>query len=275
MRNAALSLATFAFFSAGAAEEPVSADYEFSGSVTFGVASAGLSPSGGLYDTLPEATQVLDWRQELGRFGYLCGFYSMYSSLHDRQHEVHRSAFNDMDGDVCYGYDVDLADGVALQTSGGPYFDVPIGYKDAHMKCWGGIMLQSLANPYVTPYWGVLWLKEPYSKGRIKAGLRKSIEICEYLTFSIFAEGVWMDKRRFDIRYGEEPKKNTIMGGAVAFMLSGFRFDWRMTDSLTLYASYTQYDLVNPQARRSVEARGRYCDKCDWPIARIGVSYVF
>ena len=100
-----------------------------------------------------------------------------------------------MDGDVCYGCDVDLADGVALQTSGGPYYDVP--------------------------------------------------------------------------------KKNTIMGGAVAFMLSGFRFDWRMTDSLTLYASYTQYDLVNPQARRSVEALGRYCDKCDWPIARIGVSYVF
>ena len=127
MRNSALSLAIFAFFSAGAAEEPDKVDCGFSGSVTFGIASAGLSPSGGLYDTLPEATQVLDWRQGLGQFGYLCGFYSIYSSLHDRQHEVHRAAFNDMDGDVCYGYDVELADGVALQTSGGPYFDEVLG----------------------------------------------------------------------------------------------------------------------------------------------------
>ena len=39
----------------------------FSGTVSFAVASAGLSPSNGLYDSLPEATQVLDWRQDLGR----------------------------------------------------------------------------------------------------------------------------------------------------------------------------------------------------------------
>ena len=275
MRNAALSLATFAFFSAGAAEEPVSADYEFSGSVTFGVASAGLSPSGGLYDTLPEATQVLDWRQELGRFGYLCGFYSMYSSLHDRQHEVHRSAFNDMDGDVCYGYDVDLADGIALQTSGGPYFDVPIGYRDTHMRCWGPILVQSLENPYVTPYWGCLWLFEPQRKGRIKAGLRKMFEIGDDLTFSMFAEGVWMDRRRFNLRYGGEPEEGTFGGGAVAFVLSGVKLDWKVTECVKFYASYTQYDLVNPQARRAVRSKGRYCDKCDWPIARIGLSYAF
>lgn len=250
-------------------------DRDFHGTVTFAVASAGLSPSNGLYDSLPEATQVLDWRQGLGRFGYLCGFYSIYSSLHDRQHEVHRAVFNDMDGDVCYGYDVDFSGSVALKTCGGPYFDVPVGYYDAHMKCWGGIMLQRLENPYVTPYWGVLWLMEPQKKGRIKAGLRKSFEISEALTFSIFAEGAWMDKRRFSLRYGSEPEKDTIGGGAFAFILSGVRLDWAMSDSVTLFASYTQYDLVNSQARDLVRSRGRYCDKCDWPIARIGLSYSF
>ena len=248
---------------------------KFFGTISLFVSSAGLSPSGGLYDSLPEATQSLDWRQGLGRFGYLCGFYSIYSSLHDRQHEVHRAAFNDMDFDLCYGYDVELADGVAVRTSGGPYFDVPIGYHGAHMKCWGGIMLQSLANPYLTPYWGVLWLREPQKKGRIKVGLKKSFEISDGLTFSIFAEGVWMDKRRFNLRYGDEPEKSTIGGGAVAFVLSGGRLDWKITDSITLFASYIQYDLVNPQARSSVKKRGRYCDKCDWPIARVGLSYSF
>ena len=38
---------------------------------------------------------------------------------------------------------------------------------------------------------------EPQKKGRIKAGLKKSFEISETLTFSIFAEGAWMDKWRF------------------------------------------------------------------------------
>ena len=247
----------------------------FSGTVSFAVASAGLSPSNGLYDSLPEATQVLDWRQDLGRAGYLAGFLSIYSSLHDRQHEVHRAAFNDMDGDVCYGYDFDVSDGVGLKTCGGPYFYVPFGYHGAHMKCWGGIMLQRLENPYVTPYWGVLWLKEPQKKGRIKAGLRKSFEISESLTLSIFAEGAWMDRRRFGLRYGSEPRGSTFGGGAVAFVLSGARLDWEMTDSITLFASYTQYDIVNPQARDLVKARGRYCDKCDWPIAKVGVAYSF
>ena len=32
---------------------------------------------------------------------------------------VHRAAFNDMDGDVCYGYDFDVSDGVGLKTCGG------------------------------------------------------------------------------------------------------------------------------------------------------------
>ena len=258
-----------------ACEVDATADCGFSGSVSFAVASAGLSPSGGLYDSLPEATQTLDWRQDLGRFGYLCGFYSIYSSLHDRQHEVHRAAFNDMDGDVCYGYDVGLADGVALQTNGGPYFDVPMGYRNAHMKCWGVIVLQSLKNPYVTPYWGALWIFEPKRKGRVKAGLRKSFEIGNDFTFSMFAEGVWMDRHRFSLRYGCKPEGSTISGGAVAFVLSGVRLDWRMTGNLGLYASCTQYDLVNSQARRAVKSRGRYCDKCDWPIAKIGLSYSF
>lgn len=250
-------------------------EYKFSGTVSFLVSSAGLSPSGGLYDSLPEASQVLDWHQGLGRFGYLCGFYSLYSSLHDRQHSVHRAAFNDMDGDVCYGYDINLAPDIVLRTYGGPYFDVPVGYHGAHMKCWGPIVFQHLENPYVTPYWGGLWLREPQRKGRVKAGLRKKFDITDDLALSMFAEGVWMDKRRFNLRYGGEPQHGTLGGGAVAFVLSGIRLDWKMTDSVKLFASYTQYDLVNPQARRSVRRRGRYCDKCDWPIARVGLSYSF
>ena len=136
-------------------------------------------------------------------------------------------------------------------------------------------MLQRLENLYVTPYWGVLWLMEPQKKGRIKAGLRKSFEISDSLTFSLFVEGAWMDRRRFSIRYGGEPGRNTFGGGAVAFVLSGVRLDWKIADNVSLFASYTQYDIVNSQARDLVRSRGRYCDKCDWPIGKIGLSYSF
>jgi hypothetical protein len=33
--------------------------------------------------------------------------------------------------------------------------------------------------------------------------------------------------------------------------------------------------VLHDQARRSVKRRGRYCDKCDWPIGKIGLSYSF
>ena len=92
---------------------------------------------------------------------------------------------------------------------------------------------------------------------------------------SAFAESYWMDHRRFYARYGGKPEEKTVLGGAVAFIVLGVRLDWSVSQDVKLYASASQYDVVNPQARDSIRHGGHYYDKCDWPIFKIGVSYAF
>lgn len=252
-----------------------SAAYRFSANLSCEVASAYISTSGGLYDTCPVSTQMLNWRQRLGDLGGLDGYFWMISALHDKQHERHRALFYNSEGAIRYGYDVKFADGIELLTKGGTYFGLPFGYRDAHMKCWGPTAMQSLENPYLVPYWRGLWLLEPHQRGRIAAGLRKNFRPLDDVTLSFFAEGIWMDHRRFDARYGGEPEKKTLLGGAVAFIVFGVKCDWNVSKDVKLYASASQYDVINPQARDSIRRGSHYYDKCDWPIFKIGIMYSF
>lgn len=250
-------------------------DSRFSASASCELASAFLSTSGGLCDTYPVAMQTLDWRQGLGGFGYVDGYFWSVSDLHDRQRESHRAILHCVEGAVCCGHDAELAGDFVLRSKCGPFWSLALGYEDAHMKCWGPIASQSLDNPYVVPYWSGLWLLEPHQSGRVAAGCRKGFSLFEGASLTAFAESVWMDHRRFSARYGGEPEEKAMLGGAVAFVVFGVRFDWSVSQNVKLCASASQYDVVNPQARDSTRRGGRYYDKCDWPIFSVGVTYVF
>jgi len=251
------------------------AEYRFSASASCDFASAYISTSGGLYDTCPVSTQSLDWRQNLGDFGHIDGYFWIISALHDKQHENHRALFYCSEGAIRYGYDIAFADDFVLRTKCGPFWSLAIGYDDAHMKCWGPTAVQSLDNPYVVPYWRGLWLLEPHKRGRVAAGCKKSFDLLEGASLTVYAESVWMDHRRFYARYGGEPEEKTFLGGAVAYVIFGVKFDWRVSEDVKLYASASQYDVVNPQARDAIRHGGHYYDKCDWPIFKIGVTYTF
>ena len=82
------------------------ADYKmFTGRLSAEFETGYLSTSGTLCDTRPTALQNLDWAFHFGDYGRLYGYGAFLSMLHDKQHELHRPAFNEFEGGVFYGYD--------------------------------------------------------------------------------------------------------------------------------------------------------------------------
>lgn len=249
--------------------------YRFAGYASCDIASAYISTSGGLSDTRPVSTHTLGLRQNLGDLGFVDGYMWSISALHDKQRERHGQLFYWLEGALHYGHDLSLWDGTLLQTKVGPYCGLPLDYVHEHNPSLGASAAQRFTTPYVTPYWGGIWLCEPNHKGRVKAGLTKGFDLGNDLYLSFYFQPTWMDHRRYRARYGSEIREKTFMGGAVAFILFGVQVDWQVSDNLKLYAALSQYDVINRQARDAIKSGGHYYDKCDWPLAKVGVMLTF
>ena len=267
-------LVSYALCSTGAEVDHANR-YRFSGYASCDVASAYISSSGGLSDTRHVSTHTLGLRQNLGDLGFVDGYMWSISALHDKQRERHGQLFYWLEGALHYGYDLPIGDGELLQTKAGPYCGLPLDYEHEHNPSLGVSVAQRFDTPYVTPYWGGIWLCEPNHKGRVKAGLAKGFDLGNDLYLSFYFQPTWMDHRRYRARYGSEIREKTFMGGAVAFILFGLQLDWRVSDNLKLYTALSQYDVINRQARDAIKSGGQYYDKCDWPLAKVGVMLTF
>lgn len=246
-----------------------------SGGVKADVASAYRSTSSGLLDTRPVATQTLDWHLALGDFGFLTGYFWTISSLHNMQNEQHRALFYDVEACVRYGYSFAITEDLKLSTSAGPYFDLPFGYRNAHMKCWGPYVVQRFDNPWLTPYWRGLWLVAPQRRGRICLGIERKIALLENWSLVPFAEVVWMDRRRFRRRYGAEPEHDTVRGGAFGYSFIGVNVKRALGEDFGICFTAAMCDVINSQARRAVRRSNAYYAKNDWPVFKIGIEYRF
>ena len=106
-------------------------------------------------------------------------------------------------------------------------------------------------------------------------GLRRRFAVCESVSIVPYIETVWMDRRRFASRYGADPEKDGVFGGAFTAVTTAVKGTWRFARNWTAYAALMQFDIVNTQARRAVKRSDTYWAKCDWPVVRIGVEYSF
>ena len=249
--------------------------WDFRASVSAEVASAYRSSSSGLLDTRPVATQTLNWHLSLGDYGFLEGYVWAISAFHNMQRKNHRVLFYDTEGAVRYGYSVPLAEGVRLSTSAGPYFDLPFGYRNAHMKCWGPYVVQRLDSPWLSLYWKGLWLVEPSRRGRVCFGVERKTILSNRLALTPFAETVWMDKRRFSRRYGMKPEDTDMLGGAFAYTFIGVKAKWTLGENLSVVGAVAMCDVINNQARKAMRRSDAYYAKNDWPVIRLGVEYGF
>ena len=238
------------------------------------VASAYLGSSGSIYDTRPVFSQEAGWMFDFGEYGWIDGYFWIVSALHDKQHESHRMLFNEIETAIFYGQSWQLAEKTRFVAKVGPLWGPAIGYDNAHKNSWGPYVSLSLNNPVVVPYMSGLWIVSPKRRGRIRFGLRKTFAISDKVSLTPMAETVWMDRRRFDSRYGSEPEK-AVFGGSFATMTTGAKVTWQVTDSCQVYFRLLMFDIINSQARRAVRNQNSYYAKCDWPVLRLGVEYAF
>lgn len=250
-------------------------DAKFNADVEMMFLSGYLATSGAILDTRPNMTQCISWRLVFSENFFLDGYGWFISSLHNMQREDHRILFNEFEGALRAGHDFYFDNGMMLETKAGVLWNPPIGYHDSPMDYWGPYFAQYLRNDYVVPYWDGLWLVSPKRRARIRFGVRKPFKLDEKLSVTPFVETVWLDKRRFVSRYHEEPLKDTVLGGAFGSVTFGVSVNYNVNDNLAFFGSFSQFDIINSQARRSVRQSKSYYAKCDWPILKVGVRYSF
>lgn len=238
--------------------------------------NAYLSSSGTLCDTMPVSMQNLDWNLLLGEYGRLWGYGCFLSALHDKQREYHRSAFNEFEGGVFYGYDWKLNDSFTFSQSAGGVWNPLMGYyEDYGGTLWEYRYFQSLENPYVTPFWDILGLISPTpSWARIRLGLRHSFALTDTLFLTPSVETVWGDRDRFRARYGEWPE-NRFLGGAFISTTVTLKLEWFFAESWSVWAKFRQFDTVDPQARRLEKRKTTYWSRPDYSIFTVGLGYHF
>ena len=237
-------------------------------------ASGYLSSGGTLGDTSPISTQCLYWRYGLGDYGTLSGYGWTISSLHNRQHDAHHEAFYQFESAFYYGYDWKVRDEFTLRTKAGPLWNPTYGYHDGHNCNWGVHAVQSLDNPYVTPYINWLGMVRTAIRERARIGVEHKFKLCEGFSLTPFTETVWMDSRRYQSRYGGIPQ-DRFLGGAFATVTTGVVLEWMWSKDFMFFARLRQYDVINSQSRRAVKHQDSYYAKCDWPVLGVGFEYRF
>ena len=247
---------------------------DFSGDLYTEFETAYLSSSGTLCDTRPVSLQNLDWTVRFGEYGRVGGYGCFLSSLHDRQHELHRAAFNEFEGAVFYGYDWDFSTRSTLVTDAGFIWNPLFGYRNDPDDLWEFRMIQALENPYVTPYWDLLTLMEPNQWSRVRLGVRRAFALSDTVTLTPWADVVWGCERRYEARYGEEPE-DPILGGAVYCSIVGLKLEKRFAERWRIYAKVRQFDTLGRQARRAEKRKTEYYARTDIAIFTIGVAVDF
>ena len=225
-------------------------------------------------DNRPVATQEFDWLFNLGDYGWIDGYGWFISSLHDRQHSEHREAFHEFEGACHYGYDLPLADGVALSPFAGMLWNPQIGYRHVTDRYWGSHFGVSLKNPYVTPYMSSLAMHQPMPRARSRIGLKRSFAVTDSISVTPSAETVWANYRRYRTRYGEAPVHG-FMHGAFITTTVGVKVQWQVTENFSVYCRVRQFDTIDGQARRLVKDKTQYYARRDLLLVGVGATYSF
>ena len=196
------------------------------------------------------------------------------SALNGQTDDVHRRAFYIYEGTLTYGYGFDLADGVRLVTDGGLLWNWLGGYKTDHGTPLTWIAIQSLENPYVTPYWNLKYAFRPTEKTCLRFGARHAFHPFGSLDLTPFIEAAWGDGHRFESNFGEEPE-HPVAGGAFMFSSFGLLAEWRFLDDWYVWGRFRQYILINSQAWHLMDESDSPTAETDLPIFGLGVGCRF
>lgn len=276
MRARSAICVALAAFALSAEEKKVDDGWGLSGCLWTEFENAYLSSSGTLSDTRPISMENVDWTYRLGDYGKFWGYGCFLGTLHERQHEYHRAAFNEFETGFFYGYDWKLNDEFTFCNSAGGVWNPLFGYRDSYRDTlWEYRYFQSLENPYLTPYWDILGLLSPSpSWMRIRMGVRRSFNLTDTLVLTPSIDCVWGDYDRYHARYGEYPSRDFLHGAFVS-TTAGLKLEWFITKCFSVWAKVRQFDTIDPQARRLEKKKTVYWAKPDYTIFTLGMGLHF
>lgn len=230
---------------------------------------------GMVVDAHPFSAQFVDGEVKLGRFGHVGGHaWSVTSLSGTGQGAPKRNAYNEVDYNIHYVYDWNIADDWTLENRAARQWVTLPGYHGKASTFCEWHAAQALQNPYVTPYWLLRHCCRPSPWNYWDVGLKRSFEILDDLFFTIDFFGELGDEHHFVAQYGPNVGGTHYHGGLQALNLV-FRFDYNITEYFGIYAFAWQFDLVSDDARDTVKASFAPESKRDLTVFGVGMSLSF
>ena len=219
------------------------------------------------------------------RFGYDAGAFGRFgirnwdvSSLTDRRRDAHEQAFYHTELGPTWQYDLPLADGWALKSDITRSWTFYRRFNSAHAASnrtynWYQID-QSLANPYIVPFYRLRKCFRGNDYVYFKAGVRRRFGIWEslYVTPSVYAEGG--SRRNYQRVIGTRTDGERWSDGvsSVSFRLE---LGWKFSENFSAFAFVEQYEVVGQAARHAISASSYRCAHNDWTLGGIGCRLKF
>ena len=232
---------------------------------------------GYVWNVRPYSAQFVDGEIDLGAFGRFDASVWTMSALTSKgtSDRFTRYAYAEADYLLRYSYDIELAEDWRLTTGIARQWVTNPGYVGGRTVCDWQVM-QSLKNPYLTPYWKVRAIHRPFNETYWIVGVRRGFELLEDLTMTVDFFGDLGDHRHYANLYGAKAGDPTrrYHGGLQALNLV-FRLDYALTQNIGLFAFVGQFCLVSDDARDAVKATKTPEARRDLTFGGVGVSFDF
>jgi len=232
---------------------------------------------GYIWSVRPFSAQSADAEVSLGDFGSVGASVWTMSTFSDSgtSDRFSRYAYAEADYLLRYSYGFDIAEGWRLTSGVARQWVTNPGYRGGHTVCdWQ--FMQSLSNPFLTPYWKVRAIHKPFNETYWIVGVKRSFALMESLDLTVDLAGDLGDRRHFGNLYGPKPGNPTgrYRGGLQALSLV-FRLDYALTENIGLFAFVGQFGVVSGDARDAVKARKVPEARRDLTFGGVGVSVGF
>ena len=211
---------------------------------------------GYIWDRRPYSAQSIDGTVGLGPFGRADVYLWSMSALSGEGHSTPmRHAYSEVDYGLRYFYDVTFAENWTLVSGVARQWVTNPGVRHGGHSFIDWWAMQTLKNPYLTPYWRMRYSRHPYQAVCWCIGAKHAFNLTDDLSLTIDLSGDLGDARNELGLFGPKPDAPTsrYRGGLHALNLV-FRLDYRVTEFLNLFAFAGQYGLVMDDAREAVKA---------------------